>query len=45
MVEVLLGIIRASREGSWILHLDIIKAVKPWMYAYDRLNYTKYPPV
>ena len=45
MLEILLGLIRASREGNWMLHLAMIKAVIPWMFAYDRLNYAKYLPV
>ena len=28
-----------------MLHLAMIKAVIPWMFAYDRLNYAKYLPV
>ena len=27
MMEVLLGLIRASREANWVLHLAMIKAV------------------
>ena len=42
MVEILLGLIRASREGNWILYLGMIRAVIPLMFAYDRLNYAKY---
>ena len=29
MVEILLGLIRASREGNWMLHLALIKVVEP----------------
>ena len=29
MVEILLGLIRASREGNWMFHLAKIKAVEP----------------
>ena len=45
MVEILLGLIRTSREGDWMLHLAMINAVIPRMFAYDRLNYAKYLPV
>ena len=45
MVEILLGLIRASREGNWMLHLAMIKAVISWMFAYDGQNYAKYLPV
>ncbi len=44
MVEILLGLIRASREGDWILHLASIRAMIPWCFAYDRLNYARYLP-
>lgn len=44
MVEILLGLIRASREGDWILHLASIRAMIPWCFAYDRINYARYLP-
>eukprot|EP00745_Piridium_sociabile_P027749 TRINITY_DN44663_c0_g1_i3.p1 TRINITY_DN44663_c0_g1~~TRINITY_DN44663_c0_g1_i3.p1 ORF type:complete len:1606 (-),score=395.32 TRINITY_DN44663_c0_g1_i3:590-5317(-) len=44
MVEILLGLIRASREGDWHLHLASIRAMIPWCFAYDRLNYARYLP-
>ena len=28
-----------------MLHLVMMKAVKPWMFAYDRRDYAKYLPV
>ena len=43
MVEILLGLIMTSREGSCILAM--IRQVIPWMFAYDRQNYAKYLPV
>ena len=44
MVEILLGLIRASREGDWMLHLACIRAMIPWCFAYDRINYARYLP-
>ena len=45
MVEILFGLIRASKEGYWMLHLATIKAVIPLVLTYDRLNYANYLPV
>lgn len=44
MVEILLGLLRASREGDWPLHLAYIRKVIPWCFAYDRQNYARYLP-
>ena len=44
MVEILLGLIRASREGDWMLHMASIRAMIPWCFAYDRMNYARYLP-
>ena len=33
MVEILLGFIRASREGDWMLHLASVRAMIPWCFA------------
>lgn len=44
MVEVMLGLIRASREGDWKLHLASIREMIPWCFAYDKLNYARYLP-
>ena len=45
MVEDVLLFIRASREGDWDGHLAAIRALLPWMFAYDRTNYARYLPV
>lgn len=45
MVATLLSLIRATREGNWQLHLECIKAMLPWFFAYDHTNYTRYLPV
>ena len=37
--DILLGLLRASREGDWDLHLHAIRLMIPWCFAYDRLNY------
>lgn len=43
MVEdVILGLVRASREGN--LHLHAIRSMIPWCFAYDKLNYARYLP-
>ena len=42
MVETLLGLLRASRERDWELHLSSISEIVPWCFAYDNLNYARY---
>lgn len=42
MVETLLHLIGSSREGNWLLHLYAIRAVLPWCFANDRINYSRY---
>jgi len=42
MTEMMLGLIRASREGNWMLHLECIRNMIPWCFAYDKLNYARY---
>ena len=44
MTEILLGLIRASREGHWKLHLASVRAMIPRCVAYDRLNYARFLP-
>ncbi len=44
MVDIVLGLVRAAREGNWNLHLQSIRAMIPWVFAYDRLNYARYLP-
>ena len=44
MVKTLLDIIRASREGNFLLHLESVEAIIPWCFAYDRTNYSRYLP-
>ena len=45
MVEVLMNFVRATREGNWGLHLECIKEMLPWFFAYDHTNYARYLPV
>jgi len=45
MVDILLGLIRASREGDWLLHLKSVRDMIPWCFAYDKLNYARYPAI
>jgi len=43
MVEhVILGLLRASREGNWDLHINAIRTLIPWCFAYDKVNYARY---
>ena len=42
MVEVLLGLIRATREGNWSMHLSSVREIVPWCFAYDNVNYARY---
>lgn len=40
--KVLLGLIRASREGDWLLHMSSVSQMIPWCFAYDKVNYSRY---
>ena len=42
MVEALLGLIRATREGNWSMHLSSVRETVPWCFAYDNVNYARY---
>ena len=42
MVEILLRLLRASREGNWELHVSAIRSMIPWCFAYDKVNYARY---
>ena len=44
MVEILLGLIRASRDGDFELHILCIRSMIPWCFAYDRLDYARFLP-
>ena len=45
MVEIILGLLRSSREGDFMLHLASTRAMIPWCFSYDRLNYARYLPI
>lgn len=40
--NVVLGLLRTSREGNWDLHLNAIRTLIPWCFAYDKVNYARY---
>ena len=42
LVEILLGLIRADREGDWYLHLVSIQKMIPYCFAADKINYARY---
>lgn len=42
MIEILLSLIRASREGDWSLHLSSVRSILPWCFAYNNINYQRY---
>ena len=42
MVELMLHMIRASREGNWMLHLVCILQMLPWCFECDNTNYARY---
>lgn len=45
MVSILLGFIRAEREGNWELHLETFSKMLPWLAIYDHVNYSRWGPV
>ena len=45
IVDNLLALIGASREGNWLLYLYAIQAMIPWCFASDKVNYARYLPV
>jgi len=40
--NVVLGLLRGSHEGNWDLHLNAIRSLIPWCFAYDKINYARY---
>ena len=42
MVCLLLRFVRSSRIGDWDLHLQCIREMLPWCFAYDRQNYARF---
>ena len=45
MVELLLAMIRAYRDGNWDLHLESFAAMLHWLTIYDHTNYARWGPV
>ena len=45
MVSVLLGFIRAEREGNWEMHLELFSRMLPYFALFDHTNYTRWGPV
>ena len=44
MVEgIVLSLLRTSREGEWDLHFYSIRMMIPCCFAYDKVNYSRYP--
>ncbi len=41
MAEITLGLLRATREGYSLLHLASVRAMIPWCFAYDKVNYVR----
>ena len=42
MVDIVLNFIRSTREGNWQLQLAAVRAMIPWCFSYDNLNYARY---
>lgn len=42
LVDIMLNMLRASREGDWSLHLLSVHDMIPWCFAYDKQNYARY---
>ena len=40
--SVVLGLLSASREGNWCLHLSAIQSMIAWCLSYDKVNYARY---
>lgn len=40
----MLGLLRATREGDWMLYLASVQAMIPCCFAYDKLNYACFLP-
>ena len=45
MVSTLLHFISCTRRADWKGHLNTLEMMTPWLFAYDRVNYSRYVPV
>lgn len=45
MVQVLLLLVRATRTSNWELHLCAVRAMLPWFFIADRIDYARYASV
>jgi len=45
MVSILLAFVRGTRTGNFQLHLESLRLMLPWFFAYDRVNYARYAPI
>lgn len=45
VVETLLGLLRADREGYWYLHLSYIQEMISWSLAIAKISYARYLPI
>jgi hypothetical protein len=45
MIAILLGFIRAEREGNWELHMERFSRMLPYFASYDHTNYSRWGPV
>ncbi len=42
MMNILFAFIRSIRTVDWQLHMDSTQRMLPWMFAYDRPNYSRF---
>ena len=42
LVDVMLNMLRTSREGDWSLHLLAVQDMVPWCFSYDKQDYARY---
>jgi hypothetical protein len=45
MVQTLLAFMRVTRTGNWTLHVAALRAMLPWFFAFERVNYSRYGTV
>jgi len=42
LVQIMLQLLKASREGNWLLQLSAIHDMIPWCFSYVKQNYARY---